>query len=276
VSDILHTVPVARGLHVQAMRVNHLVLSGCSVWPRPMMLKDLWLVRHGESVGNVAATAAEQVGAEVIAIDIRDADVPLSSVGEKQAGALGAWLLDRAGEIGTVWVSPYERARQTLGIALAEGDLAPTVIVDERLRDRELGILDLLTRVGVSRRYPEEAKRRRHLGKFYHRPPGGESWADVALRLRSFLRDAPAGDADAGLVVAHDAVIMLMLYVLLPMSEQELLEFAADHTVRNASITHLSHREGRWTVADFSSVTHLVREGAAVTVHPGSPDVEPE
>ena len=35
--------------------------------------------------------------------------------------------------------------------------------------------------------YPDEAKRRDLLGKFYYRPPGGESWADVALRIRSVL-----------------------------------------------------------------------------------------
>jgi hypothetical protein len=31
------------------------------------------------------------------------------------------------------------------------------------------------------------AAARAFLGKFWHRPPGGESWADVALRLRTFL-----------------------------------------------------------------------------------------
>ncbi len=61
------------------------------------------------------------------------------------------------------------------------------VLTDERLRDRELGILDRLTRLGVKTRYPDEAERRLWLGKLYYRPPGGESWADVALRLRSIL-----------------------------------------------------------------------------------------
>src|SRR5918993_1533826 len=122
-----------------------------------MALTELWLVRHGESIANVAATRAELEGADVIPID-------------------------------TYWVSPYLRARQTLTIALGVPDTSAAISVDERLRDRELGILDLLTRQGVARLHPGEAERRRHLGKFYHRPPGGESWADVALRLRSFLR----------------------------------------------------------------------------------------
>lgn len=251
-----------------------------------MSVTQLWLVRHGESIGNVAASRAEREGLDVIPLDIRDADVPLSPVGARQARALGEWLADRRAAIDEFWVSPYVRARETLALALAEAPTSdsPRVIVDERLRDRELGILDLLTRTGVENLHPEEAARRRHLGKFYHRPPGGESWADVALRLRSFLRDAlveaPRGSA-AGqdrhvLVVAHDAVVMLLLSVLLPLTEDRLLEFAADHTVENASVTHLRTSEAGWQLVDFSNVEHLEREGAPVTEHAGSPDVEPE
>lgn len=255
-----------------------------------MSVTQLWLVRHGESVGNVAASRAEREGLDVIPLDIRDADVPLSPVGARQARALGEWLTERRESIDEFWVSPYVRARETLALALAA---APTsdpvsVIVDERLRDRELGVLDLLTRTGVERLHPDEAARRRHLGKFYHRPPGGESWADVVLRVRSFLRDVlPAALADANpnagtrpdrqvLVVAHDAVVMLLLSVLLPLNEEQLLDFAADHTVENASVTHLRSTDAGWQLVDFSNVRHLEREGAPVTEHAGSPDVQPE
>lgn len=239
-----------------------------------MTLHTLWLVRHGESVGNVAATEAEAAGREALALEYRDADTPLSATGAEQARAFGEWLDDRLPAIGAIWVSPYERAQQTLALAL--GERAPQVVVDERLRDRELGILDGLTRLGVHRRHPEEAERRRRLGKYYHRPPGGESWADVSLRLRSFLRDATAVPADTGLVVAHDAVIMLLMSLLLRMSERDLLDFAAEHTVLNASVTRLDRDGDGWRLVAFSDVAHLQREGAEVTVHAGDPDVEPE
>lgn len=240
-----------------------------------MPLNEMWLVRHGESVGNVAATRAEAEGMERIPLDVRDADVPLSASGEEQAAALGRWLEPRRDEIGVFWVSPYLRAQETLALALGEPPLSAEVLVDERLRDRELGVLDLLTQRGVARLHPEERERRLRLGKFYHRPPGGESWADVALRLRSFLGEALGSPAERGLVVAHDAVVMLLLYILLPMREQELLVFAADHTVLNASVTHLVREGSRWRLDAFSDVEHLQREGAAITVHPGSPDVQP-
>lgn len=239
-------------------------------------IEELWLVRHGESIGNVAATHAEVTGQEVIALDTRDADVPLSETGIEQAQALGTRLGDTDSAFAVAWLSPYVRAQQTFALAMADSPEIATVITDERLRDRELGILDLLTRRGVAARHPEEMARRTHLGKYYHRPPGGESWADVALRLRSFLHDAATAEGPIGLVVAHDAVVMLLMALLTRMDEASLLEFAADHTVLNASVTRLARRGDQWELIEFSDVRHLQREGAEVTVHPGSPDVEPE
>lgn len=241
-----------------------------------MPLTELWLVRHGESVANIAATAAELAGTETIAVDIRDADVPLSATGEEQAQALAVWVEKHLAHIDAIYASPYLRAHQTAVIAASALETSPAIIVDERLRDRELGILDLLTRLGVERRHPDEAIRRRHLGKFYHRPPGGESWADVALRLRSFLSDVPPQDTGSALIVAHDAVVMLLLYLLLPLDEARLLEFAAENTVLNASVTHLERTDDGWTMTSFADVEHLRREDAPVTAHPGNPDVEPE
>ncbi|QIG38723.1 histidine phosphatase family protein [Microbacterium sp. 4R-513] len=243
-----------------------------------MAVTDLWLVRHGESVANIAATRAEREGLERIPIDIRDADVPLSPTGREQAQALSTWWAANRDAVDVCWVSPYRRARETLAIARGDDDDHAAAIVDERLRDRELGILDLLTRRGVEHLHPEEADRRRHLGKFYHRPPGGESWADVALRLRSFLRDELPRCEGGGLIVAHDAVVMILLYLLLPLEEAELLDFAASHTVLNASVTQLTRDDesGGWRLAEFAGVGHLQVEGAPVTVHPGNPDVEPE
>lgn len=241
-----------------------------------MPVTDLWLVRHGESIANIAATRSELEGLEAIPIDIRDADVPLSDTGRAQAAALGTWWAANRASIDVCWVSPYLRAQETLVIARGESETDAVAIVDERLRDRELGILDLLTRKGVAARHPEEAERRRHLGKFYHRPPGGESWADVALRLRSFLRDGLERGERGGLIVAHDAVVMLLLYLLMPLDEAKLLEFAASHTVLNASVTHLTRNGTAWELVQFADVSHLQAEQAPVTVHPGSPDVEPE
>ena len=56
-------------------------------WP-----EKLWLVRHGQSQGNVARDLADEAGHHEIGIDVRDVDVPLSALGEEQAAALGRWF----------------------------------------------------------------------------------------------------------------------------------------------------------------------------------------
>jgi len=48
----------------------------------------LWLIRHGQSAGNVARDMAHANGMARIALDHRDVDVPLSSLGMEQARAL--------------------------------------------------------------------------------------------------------------------------------------------------------------------------------------------
>jgi broad specificity phosphatase PhoE len=253
---------------------------GASTSLENMATTDLWLIRHGESVANVAATAAEQQGLEVVPVDLRDADVPLSPVGEEQAIAFGSWLADQPVDAlpQATWCSPYWRARQTLELAAREAGLDVPVRIDERLRDRELGVLDLLTSRGVEARFPEEAARRRWLGKFYYRPPGGESWGDLALRVRSLLVDLDRPDsAPRVLVAAHDAVVMSFIYVCTGLTEAGLLEFASTHTVANASVTRLTRDEGSplWMLERFSSNEHLTTAGAPVTMHQGDTDVHP-
>jgi broad specificity phosphatase PhoE len=245
-----------------------------------MSVTELWLVRHGESVANVAAAEADRAGEDVIVVEHRDADVPLSPLGERQAAALGLGLADRrVDEVPvTVWASPYHRAQETIRIALDRAGVDLDLRVDERLRDRELGVLDLLTRRGVAERFPEEEARRQWLGKYYHRPAGGESWVDVMLRLRSVLHDVDRLDAEAGptrlVLAAHDVVVMLVVAICVDLDEAALLEFATTHTVANASLTRL-HRTpggGAWTLDEFSAVDHLDDVDVPVAEHTGEKD----
>lgn len=237
------------------------------------------LVRHGESAANVAATAAEAAGAEIVDMPLRDADVPLTRTGTEQAEALRRWFDARpAGEYpDSVWVSPYLRAAETASIALAGRPDGARRVPDERLRDRELGVLDLLTSRGVEARLPVEAARRRRLGKYYYRPPGGESWADVALRIRSFLSVLDADDCGpSALVVSHDAVILLFRMVCEELAELDALHLARTEPLLNASITRLERddRHSPWRVDAYNDVAHLVTAGASVTAHTSAKDAD--
>ncbi len=241
------------------------------------MLREIVLVRHGESLGNVAASAATAAGAEVIDVGYRDPDVPLSPVGREQAQALAGGLkhLLQASDGTRIWSSPYLRALETAQAAVGAAEPALTITLDERLRDRELGVLDLLTTIGVAARFPLEAERRRWWGKFYHRPPGGESWADVALRLRSFLRDLDSSGAERAIVFAHDAIVLITRFLCEGLSEHQLLQISAEDPPRNVSITVLGRNDPNtaWRTLLYNDVRHLIDSGAPVTEHAGEPDV---
>ena len=255
--------------------------------PRSSLAQDaaggpgaLILVRHAESVGNVLREEAEAAGAATIPIPDRDADVGLTGLGESQAAALGRWLADLpdTDRPTVVWTSPYRRAVDTTRIALLTSGLDVCVHVDERLRDRELGILDRLTAHGIRQRFPDEAERRQFLGKFYYRPPGGESWADVVLRLRSVLVDITHGSpTTTPLVVSHDSVTLLLRYVLERMDEGALLDIARVRSVGNASVTRLLRAAPGepWAVDADNAQHHLIEHGSVPTQHEADHDVDP-
>ncbi|HYI42652.1 MAG TPA: histidine phosphatase family protein [Sphingomicrobium sp.] len=206
-------------------------------WPARM-----WIVRHGQSQGNVARDEAHEAGLHEIGIDVRDVDVPLSELGFRQAQAAGRWFAELPpGERPEVILSsPYIRARQTAKAiceagALSGGPAKP--IIDERLREREFGIFDRLTTAGIRARFPEEAEHRAMLGKFYHRPPGGESWADVILRLRSMLNTINLHYNDKRvLVVCHQVVVLCLRYILEELDESEILAIDKQADVLNCGI----------------------------------------
>ncbi len=231
----------------------------------------LWLVRHGQSTGNVANDEARRSGAELLDLQ-RDADVPLSELGEEQADAVGKWFSTLPAEqrptLGLT--SPYRRAHDTARRVLEHLPDVP-LRVDERLRDRELGILDLHTAAGIAARFPEEAARRRHLGRFYHRPPGGESWADVALRLRSLLTDPMLElDGQRVLCVSHEAPIHLVRYIIEQLTESDLLAALRDAPIGNCSLTRFERpAPGEpLRVVDVGLVDPLPRNDVPATKEP--------
>jgi broad specificity phosphatase PhoE len=230
----------------------------------------LWLVRHGESMGNVADAQAHATGAGRLELDVRDPDVDLSDTGRDQARALGRFLSDlpRDERPTAVVSSPFTRARATAELAAESLDLP--VRLDERLRERDFGAFDGMTGAGIREQYPEEARRRQLLGKFYYRPPGGESWSDVALRIRSVLAtEALPYDGERLLVVAHQAVIMVFRYVLEGLDEQRLLEIDRAEQIANASLTRYQRDgSGAWELRAFNSVDHLIGEDEDVTEEP--------
>jgi broad specificity phosphatase PhoE len=240
-------------------------------WPH-----TLWIVRHGQSAGNVARDAAEAAGLHMIDIAERDIDVPLSELGRRQAAALGHWFgeLPPSRRPEVVLTSPYVRARETTRLLMEAAGLDPRKVrvrVDERLREKEFGILDRLTVLGIRQQHPELAAQRQHVGKFYFRPPGGESWCDVILRLRSIVEMVTREHCGQRvLVVAHQVIVNCMRYLMECLEEHEILALDRKADVPNCGVTSYEHDPlSDSMVPDLVNFVAPLREaGAPVTTEP--------
>lgn len=243
-------------------------------WP-----SRLWLLRHGQSAGNVAREAAVAAGEHLIGLEVRDVDVPLSELGVRQAEAVGRWFAalpeDQRPEV--VIASPYLRARQTAEAICRAGGVtakAKGPVIDERLREREFGILDRMTAEGIRALHPEQSRHRQLLGKFYHRPPGGESWVDVVLRLRSALDTVSLHHADRRvLIVCHQVVVLCFRYILEELDESKVLAIDKQGAVLNCGLCEYEfepddERECVPSLVRYNFAAPLDEDRAPVTAEP--------
>lgn len=242
-------------------------------WP-----EVLWVVRHGQSAGNVARDLAMANGAQRIALEHRDVDIPLSDLGREQAGALGRWFAGahEDGRPDVMLASPYLRAVQTAELFRAAGGCAADerICLDERLREKEFGILDGLTTQGIRTLEPQQADLRALLGKFYHRPPGGESWVDVIFRLRALLDTVSLHYGGRRvMIVAHQVVVLCLRYVIEHLGEAEVLAIDRAGEVANCAITEYRFdpdlgRDGGLKLARYNVTAPMEYARTPVTAEP--------
>ena len=201
----------------------------------------------------------------------------MSARGQQQSEALGQWLArlpaEQRPEI--LLCSPFRRALETAAcIRRAQGLAAeaPPDVIDERLREREFGILDRLTTAGIVELFPAQAEARKRLGKFYHRPPGGESWCDVILRLRSAMDTLSLHyPGRRVLIVSHEVVVLCLRYLIEELDEARILEIDRQGDVANCAITEYEYRAsgdakgGSLVLTRYNETAHLQRADAPVT-----------
>ena len=177
-----------------------------------------------------------------------------------------------------VLCSPYVRARETARLVLEHAGMIPGKDIwlrqDERLREKEFGVLDRLTRHGIKQKFPDLDHQRGHVGKFYFRPPGGESWCDVILRLRSLTemmtREHPN---ERVLVVAHQVIVNCMRYLLENLDESQILAIDKLGDVPNCALTSYRRdpKAGQLVPELVNFLAPLLESGAPVTAAPDVP-----
>ncbi len=165
----------------------------------------LIFVRHGETSYNAENRLQGQ------------RDIPLNARGRDQARSIGKTLRASLGEeigrlesAGAFFASPLKRARETMELARAAMDLPPkTYRLDPALKEISFGRWEGLTWAEVRVRDPSGLKAR-HADKWNFVPPGGESYAMLAGRVRPWL-ESLAGDA---FVVAHGGVARALMTLI--------------------------------------------------------------
>ncbi len=145
------------------------------------------VVRHGESEWNAAGRWQGH------------ADPPLSDRGEQQARVAA----ERLGAVGAIVASDLRRAATT-AVLISQGLGVGPVIVDERLRERDVGEWTGLTRREIDERFPG------YLADG-SRPPGFEPAERLLERVYPCLVElADAHRGDSVLAVSHAGVIFAL------------------------------------------------------------------
>lgn len=222
------------------------------------VVAELILIRHGQSASNVAFPRADAAGLVDSGLTGRDHEVELTELGQEQAAAVGSWLTT-AERPHVVITSPYRRAAETWRIAAETAGLdLPAPSTDDRLVDRLLGDLEMLTRAAVAQRFPDEPARASQAGDYHYRPPGGENFTDIAERLTSFLADLNTDHAGKRVViVAHDSVVLMMRAVIEDLDLSAVAAVADTGYVRNASITRFDGTTGELRLHTYNATDHL-------------------
>ncbi len=159
----------------------------------------LYFIRHGETDWNVEGRLQGQK------------DIPLNDRGRFQAEEAGIRLRSlvlRYDDLDYV-ASPMGRTRETMERLRRTVGLHPTFYrLDDRLIELTFGTWEGLTWKEVRAREPQAAAARER-DKWGYVPPGGESYAMLAERIRPILADLTRDTV----VVAHGGVARAFLAV---------------------------------------------------------------
>lgn len=176
----------------------------------------LYFVRHGETDFNIAHRLQGRC------------ETTINAPGREQAkhcAGLIAELFAREQREAADYAfvsSPLKRARETMAILRATLDLDPAAYaVDDRLQEISYGEWEGSTLAEISARDPELFASRNQ-DKWDFRPPGGESYREVATRVASWYATVTRDTV----IVAHGGTARALLanFAILPEGEATYLE----------------------------------------------------
>ncbi len=197
----------------------------------------IYLVRHGETEWNLSGRWQGH------------ADSPLTERGETQARALGErFKLQR---FDGCFVSDLGRAVRTADLVLGPSRI--NYETDERLRERDLGVMQGLTTKEMEERCSEIYQSFRQNGPDYQIPEG-ESFRQFYLRSADALEDyVNRHNGGRVLLVTHGGVLgAIFRYVA-----QVPLEAPRGYVLLNCSVNVVDKQGDSWNLLQWGDVSHL-------------------
>ncbi len=191
---------------------------------RPKWPRSLVIVRHGQSALNVAKDLEDENLEEALKKlrSVRDVDIELTQRGHWQAHETGKFLQGEPFDI--CFASPYTRTIQTAEDIVSKLQHQPRIYTDNRIREKEFGVLHGYTTGQIRTLFPFEFESREREGKYWYRLPGGENYPDVEQRLHSFLDKLVRDYAGKNvLVVTHQVPVKLFRALFEHLGEKEVL-----------------------------------------------------
>jgi probable phosphoglycerate mutase len=195
------------------------------------------IVRHGQTQWNLKLIRQGHL------------DSPLTDRGIAQAKALGKRLAQEG--FTALYSSDLGRAVQTAEMIGAV--TGHCVVIDERLRERNLGVFQGLGRDEIERRFPEEYRLHRSIGPDYVIPSGESVRQQVERNLLCLAELGEKHVADTIVVVTHGGVLsgLFRHTFSIPFSAPRRFEFM------NASLNVFNYENGSWFLQTWGDVSHL-------------------
>jgi len=153
-------------------------------------MSTIYLFRHGQSEFNLSKTFTGWL------------DAKLTPLGIEQAKALAEMLKDKT--INIAYTAPLSRTKDTLVEVLRHHPECQKTIIDKRILERSYGDLSGHTHAETIDKYGQEQFDKWHRG-WADRPPAGESFADVEIRVNDFIGDLKAKYAGQNMGIAISA-----------------------------------------------------------------------
>lgn len=129
-------------------------------------------------------------------------DAKLTDLGLQQAQKIADLLAKKT--INYAYQTRLSRSKDTLAIVLRNHPECKRIFTDDRLIERSYGDLSGQLHADIIDKYGQEQFDKWHRG-WDNRPPGGESFADVEIRVKNFITDLRSSIQDPASIIVISA-----------------------------------------------------------------------